>query len=318
MLTGETYQRLIEAFCEPTSVLYQKMQSLKSTSHLDGMIDNPEAVNCHLRRANYLVQTLKCKNKRILDYGSGMGFLACAIASDGAEHVTGVEILEPHRCFSQFMAKDVFNVENIQFVKNTKGLGLESYDIVLFSNVLSHVNNSLKVLLEAADLLRSLGLIFVEDNNNMASFIIRRKMASRWIGAEKCYLSKRVEYIKNLFPEFSKDKIQNLAEKTYGMTYTQIVSYVENYQKFNKEAFDTTYLKSRAPIDPDTYVYHENAFYPQELETILFNAGFVPVKTSAKYVFTFRRHLLVSKIFQRLPKISLNIAPSFEIIAIKK
>jgi 2-polyprenyl-3-methyl-5-hydroxy-6-metoxy-1,4-benzoquinol methylase len=318
MLADDQYQRLIDTFCKPQSNLYRKLRSIVSTTHLDPIIENPKAVNCKLNRTSYIAQTIMCSDKRILDYGSGMGFLACFLASEGAEHVTGVEILEQHRKVSSFLAKEVFKVKNIEFLEYEEGFGLESFDVGLLNNVISHVNNPLKLLLDLTGLLKPYGLLFIEDNNNLASFIVRKKMSKRWQPAEKSYLPKRYEYIEKISPESSKGQIQSLAEYTYGLNYPEISRFVLHYMEYGKKPFDTSYLKHCAPIDPDVCIYHENGFYPKELETILFNAGLVPISTRAKYVFDFKAHLIVSKIFQWFPKFSLHIAPAFEIMAIKK
>lgn len=318
MLADDQYQRLIDAFCKPQSNLYRKLRSLLSTTHYDQLIENPKVVNCKLNRASYIAQTIKCSGKRILDYGSGMGLLACFLASEGAEHVTGVEILEQHRDVSSFLAKEVFRVKNIEFLENEEGLGVERFDVGLLNNVISHVYNPLKLFLDLTRLLKPYGLLFIEDNNNLASFIVRKKMSNRWQPAEKSYLSKRYEYIKKIRPELSKGQIQSLAEDTYGLNYPEISRFVLHYMEYGKKPFDTTYLKHHAPIDPDVCIYHENGFCPKELETILFNVGLVPISTHAKYVFDFKNHWLVSKIFYRFPRLSLHIAPAFEILSIKR
>ena len=54
------------------------------------------------------------------------------------------------------------------------------------------------------------------------------------------------------------------------------------------------------------------------METLLFNLGFVPVRTGAKHVFDYKRAPLASWVFKTFPRLSLNVSPAFEVLAAKK
>jgi hypothetical protein len=80
---------------------------------------------------------------------------------------------------------------------------------------------------------------------------------------------------------------------------------------------DIPRLESFAPLDPDTNIYHENAFHPRELAHSLFNIGFAVRSVRPKYVFDFKSNLTVSVAFRYLWKLALHIAPAYEVVAVK-
>ena len=107
---------LEEAFNNPTSRLYQQLQSLlskTSSDHLEYMKNNSKAIGCKIKRSIYVGDIINNNGARILDFGSGCGFLSCVLAATGAEFVTGVEIDEPRRRTAEFLAEKVFKVENV-------------------------------------------------------------------------------------------------------------------------------------------------------------------------------------------------------------
>jgi 2-polyprenyl-3-methyl-5-hydroxy-6-metoxy-1,4-benzoquinol methylase len=326
MLNLQIRSRIEEAFNKPDHELYQKLQMLFSktaSDHLSNMVNNPKAIDFKIDRSLYTGDLIKIKGARILDFGSGCGFLACVLAASGADYVVGVEIDEARRSTAQFLANEVFQIKNIEFIPEIQSDEEKNYDTILLINVISHLNNPVSNLSVFKRLLKRYGLLFIEDNNNFGSFIVRRKLRRRvWPGekwdGEIVYKPKRLNYIKSIYPNIPSEDLHRMAADTYGLTFSEIRNFINFMIEKKKKPFQTKFLRSHAPIDPETEMYHENAFRSNELEALLFNMGLIPISKHAKYIFDFKQNWPVSLCFKLFPRLSLYISPAFEILAIKK
>jgi SAM-dependent methyltransferase len=285
-----------ELFGSPESPEFQALSSGTGTTYWDSMLASPDAVECKLRRSQYVLEQIV--PGRVLDYGSGMGFLACYVARHVPD-VVGVELLEGWRESAEFLARSIFKVSNVKFVKTDQELENESFDSVVLCNAVSHIARLTLVLGRIHDLLKPGGILFIEDNNNRRSVVVRRRQQDRWDFAEQQYRQLR------------RDLDPGLEDATYGMNRAQI-------QRWRgKDLSLVQRLREFAPVDPMTGIYHENWFTPRELEVILFNTGFAPLTTRAKHVFDYKMNALVSRMFRTFPRLSLLVAPAFELRAIK-
>ncbi|MFX0199395.1 MAG: methyltransferase domain-containing protein [Candidatus Hodarchaeota archaeon] len=318
--------RFIRAFNISSSKTYKTLEKLSaatSSDHIEYMKDNVQAIDCKIKRSTYIGQLIHSKNANILDFGSGCGILSCILGAAGASSVVGVEIDDSRRKVASFLASQVFQVKNVKFTKNFKALERETFDAILLINVISHLSDPLKILLDLVQLLKPHGVMFVEDNNNLQSFMVRRRLKKRiWFGekwdGERIYQPMRLKHIKSLYPSLTHNQLQNLANNTYGLKYSEIDNFVTSWLEKKRIPFPTDFLRFHAPVNPETGMYHENAFRPLEVETILFNIGLVPVRSNPKYVFDYKKNLIVSFLFKYFPSLSLRICPAFEILALKK
>jgi hypothetical protein len=166
-------------------------------------------------------------------------------------------------------------------------------------------------------------MIFIEDNNNLQSPLVRHQLRTRvWPGerhaGDLVYRKQREEHIRAACPEVPGSEVDAMADATYGLTFSEIDAFVDYRLTQGPEPFPTEALRRHAPVEPDTGQYHENAFRPSEVETILFNMGFAPVRTGPKYVFDYKQNPFVSWVFRTFPRLSLNVSPAFEVLAAKK
>jgi len=314
----ERYQRLKEAFCYPQSDLYRKLKKLLTgTTSLKPIVDSPRALRCKIERSAYVFRLVRAQNKKIIDFGSGFGFLTNFLVAEGATYIAGIELKAKNRQIARFLAREVFQVDKVEYREKIEELKEKKFEIALLTNAISHVQEPLRVLLKLHDILKPNGLIFIEDNNNWASPLVRIRNRRKWRAEDQIFSHKRGQYLKEKF-RFNRNQREILKEESYGLNYSQIDRLVARYLDNRKIISGYDYLKNRAPIDPETSIYHENSFTSQELSTILFNAGFIPLKIRAKYFFDFKKRPLISQIFKLFPDLSLRISPAFEILAIKK
>jgi 2-polyprenyl-3-methyl-5-hydroxy-6-metoxy-1,4-benzoquinol methylase len=325
-LDSSVRERLEDAFNRPSSEIFKKLQVLSrqtSSDHLAYMNNNSKAIDHKIARSMYVSKLIGHNRSKVLDFGCGCGFLSCILAATSADSVVGIEIDDSRRKTASYLANEIFRVENIEFSKTIEPLEKESFDAVLMTNVISHVRQLPMVLIKLVNLLKSNGVLFIEDNNNFGSIIVRRRLKRRvWCGerwdGEKVYMPMRLNYIKKLYPILSENQIETLAVDTYGLTYPEIDRFVKHWIENRTYPYDTSCLKNYAPVDPETGMYHENAFHPREIASFLFNSSLVPISIGPKFVFDYKRNLPISWLFKSFRNISLSVAPSFEILAIKK
>jgi SAM-dependent methyltransferase len=252
---------------------------------------DPKAIRYKERRCRYVADLVDAKDKRIVDFGSGTGLLASYLGQFGACEVMGVEIVPEHLEFARYLAADVFQVPNVTFgtdfdVENG------SRDVLILANVVTHIYRPLELLAQMRDALKPGGLLLIEDNNNVASPLVARKMHQVWTSEDAAYAQHRIG-----------------GQRTYGMTAEQAMYWAER--------LDAPSLHGYAPLDPEFNIYHENAFHPRDLAHSLFNIGFAVRSVKPKYVFDFKSNRPVSLAFRHLSKLALYIAPAYEVLAVK-
>jgi SAM-dependent methyltransferase len=233
------------------------------TTHWRWMRDDPATVRLKQRRCRYVADRLEAPGKRIVDFGSGAGLLACYLAAAGAREVIGVEIVREHLEFSEYL-KGRFGASRVRFTDKLD-MGPGSVDAVILANVITHLHRPYELLAQMRDMLRPGGLLFVEDNNNAASPLMRRGLPKVWAEAEA-----------------ESETARPGVEKTYGITYEQA--------QFWADRPDPPGLHGYAPLDPQTGTRHENAFHPREMAHALVNIGFAVKSVRPKYVFDFKQN----------------------------
>jgi SAM-dependent methyltransferase len=270
----------------------QTLKRSRYTTHWEPMRVDRNAIRYKERRCQYVADLVDAKDKRIVDFGSGTGLLACYLGKfGGAREVTGVEIVPEHLEFARYLAADVFQVPNVTFAQ-TFDVENRSRDALILANVVTHIYRPLELLARMRDALKPGGLLFIEDNNNVASPLVARQMRRIWTSEDEVYALRRIG-----------------GRRTYGMTAEQA-----NYWA---ERFDAPSLNGYAPLDPDLNIYHENAFHPRDLAHSLFSIGFAVRSVRPKFVFDFKSNIPVSLAFRHLSKLAIFIAPAYEVLAVK-
>jgi len=261
------------------------------TTHWAPMQADPRAIAYKERRCRYVANLVEAKDKLIVDFGSGTGLLSCYLGEFGAREVMGVEIVPQQLEFARHLAADIFGVKNVIFA-TALDVAAASRDVVILANVVTHMYRPFELLAQLRDALRPGGLLFIEDNNNLASPLVARRLGRMWTSADAAFTQNRIG-----------------GERTYGMTAEQA--------RYWADALDAPSLRGYAPLDPDLPAYHENAFHPRDLAHSLFNLGFAVKSVKPKYVFDFKSNRPVSLAFRHLPTLATFVAPAYEILAVK-
>jgi 2-polyprenyl-3-methyl-5-hydroxy-6-metoxy-1,4-benzoquinol methylase len=303
---GTRQARIREAFIEPDAPVARELRKRYATSHWDPLFGNPEALCRKIERSRYIANLLDTREKRVLDFGSGAGFLASYLATEGgASSVVGAEISRSEREVSNFLADEVFGATNLNFVENVDNFPSCSFDVIVLANVVTHIDPCIPVLVRLAELLTPGGLVFIEDNNNLQSFLVRRRLAKQWPKWDREFAAKRRA---RLDP---RPDAARVADLTYGLTYEELDFWAEQPLE------DLALLRRHAPLNPEVGIYDENAFRPHELAALLFNLGLAVRSVGPKHVFDFKRNRPVSWLFRTVPRMALYVAPAYEIIAVK-
>lgn len=311
-MDAEIYERLLEAFVRE-GPQRSELDELVTARHWRHLLGNEHALRCKVDRCEYVADLLQVDGKHVVDFGSGMGFIAGFMATR-ASRVTGVELQAERRVLSDHLARDLFGTgDRATFVGSIDEIGDESVDVLMLNNVISHVDRPLPELVKMLAKIRPGGQLFIEDNNNFAAAWIRRRNRRVWARRDRRYRETRLEHLRRHHPDVDADAV---ADRTYGMGYAELDRAASH--DVDGVPYDPDLLRSRAPLDPDTGILHENAFHPHELETILFNMGMVVTRMAPKALFDYRKQPLVTALFRAAPSLALRVSPAFEITAVKR
>lgn len=291
-------ERIYAAFTDEDSQLFAELESRRVSSHWNAMVRSPQAVTMKLRRCAYVFDQLNVASGSILDLGSGMGFLSGYMASRGAD-VVGVELVPQLRATAEYVAAQLFRTTRARFVASTNELERDSFDAVVMCNVVSHLDNLNRVLIDTAALVKPGGRLFVEDNNNRQSVLHRRAHRRQWLADDVGAARRRAAIDPGR---------ENLS---YGLSVEEI----ERWR--GRDLGPLQRLREFAPYDLRNGMYHENWFTARELELLLFHSGFAPLEHRSKHVFDYRPHRLAAVVFRRVPRLSLYVAPAFELTAVR-
>ena len=166
---------------------------------------------------------------RLLEVGSALGtFLK--VSSDSNIHVTGVDVSE-HACD---YARERYGVSVICGVVEELNLPAESYDVVAFSDVLSHVRSPRKFFNEISRILRPNGLMFARVGDKGGIWKLYRR--GKWSAPEHLYHFTRsmvyrymedagIEKVKT-YPAFDSafPSFRNLLSPRYRMPYLALAA----------------------------------------------------------------------------------------------
>jgi 2-polyprenyl-3-methyl-5-hydroxy-6-metoxy-1,4-benzoquinol methylase len=143
-------------------------QDAEAAWTLDDITDRGERV-VHLRTDEgfydhlsvYHFASQYCKDRTVLDAGSGTGYGAAYLADHGAERVFGIDISPKAIEFSQAH----FQRPNLQFdtmsLEHINGFPYRSFDVITSSNTLEHLTNVSAFLRTAWELLNPQGMMIV-------------------------------------------------------------------------------------------------------------------------------------------------------------
>lgn len=136
--------------------------------------DGEDALHPHRRRHLDLIEFMLAvdldKRVRMLDVGCGFGSLALRLRRTGFEHVEGVDFLDPR----EIPAEALDSMERyVQADLNSSGLAhfaSESFDVVVSSDVIEHIESPAFLLREIARVLVPGGTIFLTYPNAFNMF----------------------------------------------------------------------------------------------------------------------------------------------------
>lgn len=317
-MNNVTMEAILSSFSSREDSAFKTLEGSINTTHWRSMIGDRSAVECKCNRSQYILDKLELHGKRVLDFGSGMGFLSNYLAWAGSGYVVGIEVLPESRATATALQSEVFKTRNVEFLPELPQDSIR-FDAALLCNVISHLHRPIEVLTQILALLRPGGKLFIEDNNNFQSPLVRRRNLKLWNRTDIEYFPSRLRHVESadsLHPPGT--NASDLAHLTYGLTYEEISTLITASKLEYLTESDLRWLRTKAPIDPDTNIYHENAFTADEVECILFNMGCIIREKIPKHVFDFRSHPFVSWCFRSFPRLALHVSPAFEVIAVKK
>jgi 2-polyprenyl-3-methyl-5-hydroxy-6-metoxy-1,4-benzoquinol methylase len=215
----------------------------------------------------------------ILDYGCGWGYFVFVLSIFEEGNYWGIDIREQEVQLAEKIRQDVFKNKNINFIHSPALCIHQSYDVVYFNNVLSHVKIPLQQLFEATRALSYGGTLLIYDNNNGLSLFVRLRNKLLWKNDEK-YLSKeRLMLIEH--EGINGPDAQSISVKTNGLDRHDLELLLRTSSR--REILE--YVSHRSLTDPsqmfDPPIVNERVMNPRFYKKILGELGFEEVKYKA-------------------------------------
>jgi ubiquinone/menaquinone biosynthesis C-methylase UbiE len=105
------------------------------------------------------------KDKRVLDIGCGAGGKTIYYASQGAEKVYGIEVVEHYREEANKLAKEKNLEDKFEFILSDAGEGIpfedDFFDTIIMNDAMEHVDKPLEVLNQCYRVLKPGGKLYV-------------------------------------------------------------------------------------------------------------------------------------------------------------
>jgi cyclopropane fatty-acyl-phospholipid synthase-like methyltransferase len=276
---------------------------------------------------------LDVRGKTVLDAGCGFGRVALVVAVMGAEKVYGIDIT-PRRLntfqqiiqdlqLHQILTAEYKSVDDTCYPDNT-------FDLVLSIEAVSHYNDLDAFFREAARVLKQGGVLLISDGNNGRNPRIARFTKQVWNRFEngpagevhghtvlKSYREIRREMIAEHFPALSEEEVEELARRTSYMNRDQVIQATQDYLT-TRVLPNSLYDPNRCPVDPRTGAVIERLFDPFELARYLQSFGFQARAVAYLGGASGNPFLrLANRAFQALSPVTMSLAPSFRVVAVK-
>lgn len=277
---------------------------------------------------------LDVAGKTVLDAGCGFGRVALVLAAMGAQKVYGIDItLRRLNTFQQIIQDLQLEQTLTAEYKSVDDTGYPDgfFDLVLSIEAVSHYNDIDAFFREAARVLKPGGVLLIADGNNGRNpriAIFTKQVWNRFengpVGevhghtVTQSYREIRRNIIAEHFPTLSGEEMDELARRTSYMDREQVIQAAQNYIA-TRVLPDSLYDPNRCPVDPRTGAVIERLFDPFELARYLQQFGF-RARAVAYLGGASGNPLLraANFIFQALSPITMRLAPSFRIVAVKE
>lgn len=266
----------------------------------------------------------------VLDIGCGFGLMSMIIAAYGSTKVIGVD-LNPDviKVFRMLLSRLKPPLENVE-ADTRDGVTLdfndETFDVIIVSDVASHVYDLNVFLNNIKRMLKKGGRLYLYDSNNSVDIrghIYRmnywKKVEQGPVGSAllppKPFIEMRKEIIRKSFPSLDERTLQFLSKKTMGMWGNEIIKAVDEFMKGGK----ITLHRGFKYIDPRNGAFAELEFNPFKfknmLETLGFQAKVIPPFTCFPYPCGYNIKNKIKRGLRYCYPVSLLFSPSFEILA---
>lgn len=143
----------------------------------------PENIYGHTKKVELIrfsldrIRTTKGKGLRVLDIGCGSGYAVTRFLANSDDEVVGIDLHLPSIEFARQRyagTKTEFHEKNAEELDDSWG----KFDVIVMADVLEHVDNPEKILLQAKRLLNSEGTILLSIPNGCGCFEIESAIRS--------------------------------------------------------------------------------------------------------------------------------------------
>jgi SAM-dependent methyltransferase len=239
------------------------------------------------------IELLNFQNKAIVDFGCKYGHSVPFLVCSGARHITGIDGYDEYLKAGASVFERLY--ANVKMMASNEGfipIQSETVDLVLMIEVISHINPSYldTVFSEVLRIMKRGGVLFIADGNNLANQGCRKALVplyEAWENGpngtktdrdvvEVSFLTRRKNIIRNLYPQISTDKLDDLALNTSGLFGSYLEKTIDEFVQTGK-LIRRPYLTGICPTNPIGYgTVMERGFYPQQVAMNLSQHGIEP------------------------------------------
>ena len=317
------FRRLVEIFAQDQDTLRQGYSNYFRV-YFRNFLGSDFAFYCQMARS--LVSRMEAGDQIVADLGCGFGILDMLIGLFGAKEVIGVDLSQEKVAVANKIICELglTHVSILHGDALKSDLPREHFDIVIATEVVSHVHDLNRFFEEAHSILKVGGRFYIADENNALDIrgrILRRRFwqmvergpLRREVGADKPYAKMREDFIRKNFPMIGDKDLCASADGTKGLWGDQIIKAVQLFlqgRPFEKSPC-FPYL------NPLTGEHLEHEYNPLVLKSYLNRKGFQARVIHPHFYPKSKMKSFVSRWLTALHPVSLIVSPGFEITAIK-
>lgn len=280
--TNSFLQALLKTFDEIKS-----MQSVSKGPAYQDFSVYLSQINQHYltKQISFIQRLLKpikdVKSLSILEVGSGYGLNLLILKFLGFKDVKGIEVVKSindnAKLFIETVKKycdfDLSGCDSLHGDAQSTNFNNREFDIILSIETISHVPSLDRFLREVNRLLKLNSYLIISDGNNCSCPWHYKKQSRLWKEVREADLLKRLNFIKQKFPDVEPSVRASLALHTELLGKDDLVDAIKDILRTKKFPMNL-YFEGYAPVYFETGIWDEFGFYPTQLITDIYKYGF--------------------------------------------
>lgn len=246
-----------------------------------------------IKQIRFLQRLLKpiqnVRSLSILEVGSGYGLNLLILKFLGFKEVKGIEVVKSINDNAKLLIEtakkycdfDLSDCDSFHGDAQCTHFRNEQFDVLLSIETISHIPSLDRFLREVNRLLKINSYLIISDGNNCSCPWHYKKQSKLWKEIREADLVKRLNFIKENFPEIDSSLRASIALHTELLGKDDLIDAIKEILRTKKFPMNL-YFEGYAPVYFETGIWDEFGFYPRKFIADLNKYGF---KTEADIYF---------------------------------